>query len=163
MFSIKQSPNQSPSPTAVGAFRSAVAVHATSRRWLGFYSVAHFFRVKQLLTIPLLVLLAGCVSPCNSYPWTVYLLAPIVVFDSHTYRGHDGSSLRNAIILNGTQEDEASRKAEFAYIQHKFKVDTTVPIQQRRELGVGQHKYDVITFTTEKGKAKSLWFEVTAS
>lgn len=72
--------------------------------------------------------------------------------------------MQNAIILNGTQGVEASRNAEFAYIQHKFKVDTTAPIQQRREyLVVGQHKYDVITFTTENGKAKSLWFDVTAS
>ena len=32
-----QSPNQSPEPTAVGAGSSAVAVHATSRRWLSFF------------------------------------------------------------------------------------------------------------------------------
>jgi hypothetical protein len=31
-----QWPNQSPEPTAVGAGRSAVAVHVTSRRWLSF-------------------------------------------------------------------------------------------------------------------------------
>jgi len=30
-------PNKSPEPTAVGAVRSAVAVHATSRRWLSFF------------------------------------------------------------------------------------------------------------------------------
>jgi hypothetical protein len=30
-------PNQSPEPTAVGAFCSAVAVHAVSRRWLSFF------------------------------------------------------------------------------------------------------------------------------
>jgi hypothetical protein len=30
-------PNQSPEPTAVGAVSSAVAVHATSRRWLSFF------------------------------------------------------------------------------------------------------------------------------
>ena len=29
-------PNKSPEPTAVGAVRSAVAVHAASRRWLSF-------------------------------------------------------------------------------------------------------------------------------
>ncbi|HTL71673.1 MAG TPA: hypothetical protein VL863_00115, partial [bacterium] len=29
-------PNQSPEPTAVGAGRSAIAVHVTSRRWLSF-------------------------------------------------------------------------------------------------------------------------------
>jgi hypothetical protein len=29
-------PNQSPEPTAVGAGRSAVAVHVASRRWLSF-------------------------------------------------------------------------------------------------------------------------------
>ena len=29
-------PNKSPEPTAVGAGRSAIAVHATSRRWLSF-------------------------------------------------------------------------------------------------------------------------------
>jgi hypothetical protein len=29
-------PNQSPEPTAVGAGRSAVAVHAAGRRWLSF-------------------------------------------------------------------------------------------------------------------------------
>jgi hypothetical protein len=30
-------PNKSPEPTAVGAFRSAVAVHVASRRWLSFF------------------------------------------------------------------------------------------------------------------------------
>ena len=30
-------PNQSPEPTAVGAFRSAVAVHVAGRRWLSFF------------------------------------------------------------------------------------------------------------------------------
>ena len=30
-------PNKSPEPTAVGAGRSAVAVHAASRRWLSFF------------------------------------------------------------------------------------------------------------------------------
>lgn len=29
-------PNKSPEPTAVGAVRSAVAVHVASRRWLSF-------------------------------------------------------------------------------------------------------------------------------
>jgi hypothetical protein len=29
-------PNQSPEPTAVGACRSAVAVHVANRRWLSF-------------------------------------------------------------------------------------------------------------------------------
>ena len=33
---IDQWPNQSPEPTPVGACRSAVAVRAASRRWLGF-------------------------------------------------------------------------------------------------------------------------------
>jgi hypothetical protein len=31
-----QSPNKSPEPTAVGAGRSAIAVHVASRRWLSF-------------------------------------------------------------------------------------------------------------------------------
>jgi hypothetical protein len=30
-------PNKSPEPTAVGACRSAVAVHVASRRWLSFF------------------------------------------------------------------------------------------------------------------------------
>ena len=30
-------PNKSPEPTAVGAVRSAVAVHVASRRWLSFF------------------------------------------------------------------------------------------------------------------------------
>ena len=29
-------PNKSPEPTAVGAVRSAIAVHVVSRRWLSF-------------------------------------------------------------------------------------------------------------------------------
>jgi len=33
-------PNQSPEPTAVGACRSAVAVHVASRRWLSFFRSA---------------------------------------------------------------------------------------------------------------------------
>ena len=32
-----QWPNKSPEPTAVGAVRSAIAVHVTSRRWLSFF------------------------------------------------------------------------------------------------------------------------------
>ena len=34
---IDQWPNKSPEPTAVGAVRSAIAVHAASRRWLSFF------------------------------------------------------------------------------------------------------------------------------
>ena len=30
-------PNKSPEPTAVGAVRSAGAVHVASRRWLSFF------------------------------------------------------------------------------------------------------------------------------
>jgi len=30
-------PNKSPEPTAVGAVSSAIAVHATGRRWLSFF------------------------------------------------------------------------------------------------------------------------------
>jgi hypothetical protein len=33
----KMPPNKSPEPTAVGACRSAVAVHVASRRWLSFF------------------------------------------------------------------------------------------------------------------------------
>jgi hypothetical protein len=36
-LSFTHRPNQSPEPTAVGAYRSAVAVHAASRRWLSFF------------------------------------------------------------------------------------------------------------------------------
>ena len=34
-------PNKSPEPTAVGAVRSAIAVHVASRRWLGFFRSGH--------------------------------------------------------------------------------------------------------------------------
>ena len=37
LSSSTMQPNQSPEPTAVGAGRSAVAVHAASRRWLSFF------------------------------------------------------------------------------------------------------------------------------
>jgi hypothetical protein len=38
MLGLKDSqwPNKSPEPTAVGAGRSAIAVHVVSRRWLSF-------------------------------------------------------------------------------------------------------------------------------
>jgi hypothetical protein len=36
VLSVHQSPNKSPEPTAVGAVRSAIAVHVASRRWLSF-------------------------------------------------------------------------------------------------------------------------------
>ena len=36
MEDINLPPNKSPEPTAVGAGRSAVAVHVASRRWLSF-------------------------------------------------------------------------------------------------------------------------------
>ena len=32
-------PNKSPEPTAVGACRSAIAVHVASRRWFSFFSL----------------------------------------------------------------------------------------------------------------------------
>lgn len=119
--------------------------------------------IKRLFIVSLLVL-AGCAGPCNSYPWTVLLLAPIEIFDPATYRGHDGSSIRNAIILNGPKGDKAAMQSESAYICHKFKVDTSVPLQQSREdLGEGQKKFDIVTFTTEKGKRKTLFFDVTST
>jgi hypothetical protein len=34
----RELPNKSPEPTAVGACRSAIAVHVASRRWFSFYS-----------------------------------------------------------------------------------------------------------------------------
>jgi hypothetical protein len=34
-------PNKSPEPTAVGAGRFAIAVHAASRRWLSFFRSAN--------------------------------------------------------------------------------------------------------------------------
>ena len=37
LLSRKMTPNKSPEPTAVGAVRSAIAVHAASRRWLSFF------------------------------------------------------------------------------------------------------------------------------
>ena len=37
VMKIYQLPNKSPEPTAVGAVSSAIAVHAASRRWLGFF------------------------------------------------------------------------------------------------------------------------------
>jgi len=37
LWPSKPSPNQSPEPTAVGAVRSAVAVHIASRRWLSCF------------------------------------------------------------------------------------------------------------------------------
>jgi hypothetical protein len=33
---LSRQPNKSPEPTAVGAVRSAIAVHVVSRRWLSF-------------------------------------------------------------------------------------------------------------------------------
>ena len=36
-LNMKPWPNKSPEPTAVGAVSSAIAVHATSRRWLSFF------------------------------------------------------------------------------------------------------------------------------
>ena len=36
-FMTDQWPNKSPEPTAVGAYRSAVAVHVAGRRWLSFF------------------------------------------------------------------------------------------------------------------------------
>jgi hypothetical protein len=35
--SVSHPPNKSPEPTAVGACRSAAAVHVASRRWLSFF------------------------------------------------------------------------------------------------------------------------------
>jgi hypothetical protein len=37
LFGSSRMPNKSPEPTAVGACRSAVAVHVAGRRWLSFF------------------------------------------------------------------------------------------------------------------------------
>ena len=37
LWYLRQPPNKSPEPTAVGAVSSAVAVHIASRRWLSFF------------------------------------------------------------------------------------------------------------------------------
>jgi hypothetical protein len=37
IFVNRHTPNKSPEPTAVGACRSAVAVHVAVRRWLSFF------------------------------------------------------------------------------------------------------------------------------
>ncbi len=60
-------PNKSPEPTAIGAVSSAVAVHATSRRWLSFF-VRHRMRVSSyVLTVVLLLLVTGCRSYSERY------------------------------------------------------------------------------------------------
>src|ERR1039457_6270449 len=59
-------PNQSPEPTAVGAVSSAVAVHATSRRWFSFFSLATRPMTKKIiLGIAHAALIIEIVIVCN--------------------------------------------------------------------------------------------------
>ena len=49
-------PNQSPEPTAVGAGRSAVAVHVASRRWLSFLRLGKWLvRAGELRSLALVL------------------------------------------------------------------------------------------------------------
>jgi hypothetical protein len=67
-------------------------------------------------------------------------------------------------ILDGPQGENQATQSESAYMLHKFKVDTKNPFQQKREdLGLGQNNYNIITFTTEDGKTRTLYFDVTAT
>ena len=63
-----QWPNKSPEPTAVGACRSAVAVHVASRRWLSFLGCYTFMK-NTLIIILSGLLICGC-SRSSSGPRT---------------------------------------------------------------------------------------------
>jgi len=56
-------PNQSPEPTAVGACRSAIAVHAASRRWFSFFRLATFAHFYEDITRSFVWLQFGLFSP----------------------------------------------------------------------------------------------------
>ena len=56
-------PNQSPEPTAVGAGRSAIAVHVASRRWLSFLRLGSKTRLWINHSSPQILLVVALTTP----------------------------------------------------------------------------------------------------
>ena len=58
-------PNKSPEPTAVGAVRSAVAVHVAGRRWLSFGSlghITHLMKARKAIVVSAVLIVAAIIS-----------------------------------------------------------------------------------------------------
>ncbi|HVX90996.1 MAG TPA: hypothetical protein VHC20_05230 [Candidatus Paceibacterota bacterium] len=107
------------------------------------------------------LILSGC---SNAHSYALVLAYPLMVFDPHTYHGHDGSSWQNAVVIDvAVQGEEAVMKAESAYVREKFKVDEKVPV--RRELFAvdGFSPFHMVSFTTMEGKEKKIYFDVSAT
>jgi hypothetical protein len=125
--------------------------------------------MRRLLLLIAGSLTGGCVGPCVSHPWTLYALYPLAIFDPRTYRGHDGSSIPNAVVLDGLKGEKATDEAESAFIIQKFiiqkfKIDSHQPLQpQFQHFGAGQKKYHVVSFRTKDGIEEKVFFEITST
>jgi hypothetical protein len=108
-----------------------------------------------------LLLLNSCAGPGVSHPWTLYVLAPFAAFDPRIYRGHDGSSSVNAVVLDGPKGSRAAGNAESAYIFKHYKVESQHA--QRKMVQVGDRMYHLISIQTKGGKKRLIWFDVTSA
>ena len=88
MVDIDVLPNKSPEPTAVGACRSAVAVHVASRRWLSFFvrllmqlEAAFFYFMLFCVAVVFIAALVGfIVVQIKARPiWRLVSLAVVLV------------------------------------------------------------------------------------
>jgi len=82
------------------------------------------------------------------------MLYPLVAFDPHTYRGHDGSGLGNAVVLSGPKGERQTAEAESAYIYKKFDVDSEQA--ERQTVQVGRSTYHVVKIQTKGARTKSV-------
>ena len=120
--------------------------------------------MRAILLTLVLLLNCSCAGPCVSHPWTLYFLYPLEVFNPSTYRGHDGSSFRNAVVLDGPKGERAAAEAESAYVTHKFNVDSLQPLQRQLDVMEFAHKtYHIIKFKTKDGKERQLYFDITST
>jgi len=135
--------------------------------WLPSLSLIHIRSILESshrlilgsFTLGLSLLLASCASPCNSFG--LFMLYPLAAFDPHTYRGHDGSGLANAVVLSEPKGERQTAEAESAYIYKTFDVDSGQA--QRQTEQVGRSTYHVVAIQTKGGKTKRVWFDVTST
>jgi hypothetical protein len=94
-------------------------------------------------------------SPAPSQP-----LGPAAFPEGVSYAGGDGSSTRQAVVVNGVASARASTRAEYAYLRNRY------PGFKRRDQklvrSAGRY-YDALSFDLPTGESKTVYFDVTGT
>jgi hypothetical protein len=74
------------------------------------------------------------------------------------YSDSSGSSLQQAVVIEGATEDEALDKAERAWIARRYPGSR---VERRSIRGIQFRHYSVIELTTTGGDSRTVYFDIT--